>query len=171
MENPSLWTLGGVRRCSGTSGKPPLTLAPTIPLQKWRTLVEFLFKCSWAHQCHRTSPRKSTSSRWKPSPWNKQVSDINVSELTRAFAAHCTEIQERIRALEFRALPIAVVFRASRKAHRVANAFTTMCGWHWSSDQCASNPIDSSWEGDWRRRRLAYADRLERGGVVCHGSS
>ena len=100
---------------------------------------------------------------------NEQVSDFNVSELTRAFAAHCTEIQGRIRALESRALPIAVVRRASRKAHRAANALTTMCGWRWSSDQCASNTIDSSWEGDWCRRCMAYADRLGGGGVVCHG--
>jgi hypothetical protein len=89
-----------------------------------------------------------------------EVRDAAVSQLAAEFARHCTEVQSQLRTLETKSLPTIVLCRASRRAHRVANALSTLCGWSWNSDSRAAIPAQRDWDGAWCKRCSSYADRL-----------
>jgi hypothetical protein len=93
----------------------------------------------------------------------------DVEQLARDFALHCSQVQSQLKAMGDKVLPSAIVCRASGKAHRVANAFSTLCGWSWSSDPLATMPIPTDWERAWCRRCIIYADRLVGGASSTQG--
>jgi len=95
-----------------------------------------------------------------------EVHDLAVSQLAAEFARHCTDVQAQLRTLETRSLPTIVLCRASKRAHRVANALSTLCGWSWNSDSRVALPVQRDWDGAWCKRCSSYADRLVGGGVV-----
>ena len=98
-----------------------------------------------------------------------QTRGTDIEKLAQDFARHCTEVQKQLQDLGAKVLPNAVACRASGKAHRVANALSTLCGWSWSADPRSTLPISAEWEGGWCRRCLMYADRLVGGASATHG--
>jgi hypothetical protein len=95
--------------------------------------------------------------------------DAAVEQLALDFAKHCSDVQAQLRSMEAESPPSVVVCRASRRARKVANALSTLCGWSWSADPRATLPIGTEWEGGWRRRCIIYADRLLGGASSTHG--
>ena len=57
-----------------------------------------------------------------------QSRGTDIEQLAQDFARHCTEVQKQLQDLGAKVLPNAVACRPSGKAHRVANALSTLCG-------------------------------------------
>ena len=82
-----------------------------------------------------------------------------LEELAARYAQQCTELSTRIAELEGRSLPSTIGCRASRKAHKVANALTTLCGWAWSAQPLATLQVDDGWKGGWCKVCVRAAGR------------
>jgi sirohydrochlorin ferrochelatase len=89
-----------------------------------------------------------------------EVQESEVGHLAAEFARHCSDVQAQLRSLEAKSRPTIVLCRASKRAHRVANALSTLCGWSWNSDPRAALLVQSDWDGAWCKRCSVYADCL-----------
>ncbi len=83
----------------------------------------------------------------------------SIEDLQARFDKACTEVEQRVQAVEARAVPSAVLCRKSGKGHKVANSHATFCGWNWT----AGAPIQDGWEGPWCKSCAAKADRMQGG--------
>ena len=75
-----------------------------------------------------------------------RIKATDVEQLALQFARHCIEVQAQLKSMGSKVLPSAVACRASRKARKVANSLTTLCGWGWSADPRTTLPVSDEWE-------------------------
>ena len=85
------------------------------------------------------------------------IPDETLAQLRRELAA----VQADLVAVATRAVPEAIVCTGSNKAHVVANAHVTHCGWQWALHPTAYRSLD---EGTiiWCKRCCLRADRRMR---------
>ena len=90
--------------------------------------------------------------------------DESLQSVGALFTVQCMALDARLALVEGRAVPAVVACRASKKAHRVANALTTYCGWSWSLDPTTTVQANEYWPGQWCRMCTRTAERI-RGGA------
>ena len=88
-----------------------------------------------------------------------QDEEPHVAGLTTSLRDQYKIMQQRLSAVEGRALPSAVLCRASQKAHKVTNVWTTACGWAWASNPAAAQSCEETWAGSWCKACLRATDR------------
>ena len=90
----------------------------------------------------------------------QQTSGESEAAISAAFRDQCQRFTQRLKDVEGRAVPAVVACRRSSRAHRVANMYTTLCGWTWSADPRSIAQAGVEWEGSWCKVCVKAFDRL-----------
>ena len=81
--------------------------------------------------------------------------------LKTAVEARLSEIKKEVKALSVRAMPEAVVNKATGVARIVRNSTTACCGWGWGAQAMLCQPAALDQEGQWCRRCCKVADHQQ----------